>query len=250
MNRTDVTTTQLDIRTGDGVARAGLFVPDTLNVTRSAVLFYMDGIGYRPALHAMAEQYAAAGYVVLLPDLFYRTGRYDPFDAKTAFRNDGSKAIIMANIHDTTQAMTRRDGHAFLATLNDAGATGPVGVVGYCMGGARALHAAAAFPERIRAAASFHGGGLATDKFDSPHLVARDIKARLYVGCAGVDASFPPEQSAQLAEALRRAEVDHTIENYVGMQHGWTVPDHLVFNATGAARHWKRVLMLFEETLL
>ena len=225
-------------------------MPATQNATQSAVLMYMDGIGYRPALTAMAEQYAAAGYVVLLPDLFYRTGRYEPFDAKTAFREEASKAIIMGNIRNTTQAMTQRDGRAFLATLSDAGATGPVGVVGYCMGGARALHAAAAFPERIRAAASFHGGGLASDAPDSPHRVAGDIRARVYAGCAGVDGSFPPEQSARLAEALRRAEVDHTIENYVGMQHGWTVPDHLAFDAGGAARHWKRVLMFFQETLL
>ena len=89
------------------------------------------------------------------------------------------------------------------------------------MGGGRALNAAAAFGERVAAAASFHGGNLASDAPDSPHRQRRQIKARVYVGVAGVDRSFPPEQSARLAEALRTAEIDHMIENYVGMQHGW-----------------------------
>ncbi len=136
----------------------------------------------------------------------------------------------------------------FLDALESAGAQ-RIGTVGYCMGGARALNAAAAYPDRIRAAASFHGGNLASDADDSPHRNAAAIKARVYVGVAGVDRSFPPEQSARLAQALREAEVDHAIENYVGMAHGWAVPDHSVFDAVGADRHWKRLLTLFEETL-
>ncbi len=238
-----------NIVTEDGTARASLFVPATPNAARSSVLLYMDGIGFRPALDAMAQRFASAGYTVLLPDLFYRDGLYEPIDAKTAFVNAESKAHILGLIRTTTQDMTRRDGRAFLAALDDVGATGPVGVVGYCMGGARALHAAAAFPNRVRAAASFHGGGLASDAPDSPHLVAADIKARVYVGSAGVDGSFPPEQSARLAESLRRAEVDYVMENYAGMHHGWTIPDHSVYNAVGAERHWKRVLTLFAEAL-
>ncbi len=99
------------------------------------------------------------------------------------------------------------------------------------------------------AAASFHGGNLAGDAPDSPHRHAAGIKARVYVGSAGVDRSFPPEQSARLAQALRTAEVDHIIENYVGMNHGWCVPDHTAFDAAGAERHWKRLAGFFGETL-
>ena len=104
-------------------------------------------------------------------------------------------------------------------------------------------------PERVRAAASFHGGNLAGDAPDSPHLRAGTIGARVYVGTAGVDRSFPPEQSARLAQALREAGIDYVIENYVGMAHGWTVPDHGVFDAAGAERHWKRLLTFFAESL-
>lgn len=118
------------------------------------------------------------------------------------------------------------------------------------MGGGRALNAAATYPDRIRAAASFHGGNLASDAADSPHRKAASIKARVYVGMSGTDRSFPPEQSARLAEALRVADVDYLIENYVGVAHGWCVPDHSAFNAVGAERHWKRLTEFFAETLV
>lgn len=117
------------------------------------------------------------------------------------------------------------------------------------MGGARALNAAASYPGRIVAAASFHGGNLAGDAADSPHRQAASLKARVYIGTAGTDRSFPPAQAARLAEALRAAEADHVIENYAGMAHGWCVPDHSAFDAAGAERHWKRLTTLFAETL-
>jgi carboxymethylenebutenolidase len=238
----------IQIRTQDGVATAGLFEAEG-GTGKAGVILYMDAFGPRPALDRMAERLAGQGYAVLVPDLFYRAGAYGPFDAKTAFSNDKLREQLMGLIGGTTQEMTRRDGQAFLDALSAAGVTGPVGTVGYCMGGARALNAAAAYPDRIVAAASFHGGNLASDQPDSPHWQAAKIKARVYVGTAGVDRSFPPDQSAKLAEALRTAEVDHVIENYVGMQHGWCVPDHGVYDATGAERHWRRLTTFFAETL-
>lgn len=248
------------IRTQDGTAKAGLFRPEGLPAGRQAsapeaagrqagVILYMDAFGPRPALDAMAKRLAGEGYVVLVPDLFYRSGDYGPFDAKTAFSEGATRQEIFGMMRATTQEMTRRDSEAFLDALAQEGATGRIGVVGYCMGGGRAITAAAAYPDRIAAAASFHGGNLASDAPDSPHLSAPTIKGRVYIGSAGVDNSFPPEQSARLAEALRAAEVDYLIENYVGMAHGWTVPDHGVFDEAGAERHWKRLLTLFEETL-
>ncbi|UVK36459.1 dienelactone hydrolase family protein [Mesorhizobium sp. AR10] len=239
----------LEITTRDGVAKAGLFRSATAPSSKAGVVLYMDAFGPRPALNAMAERLAGEGYAVLVPDLFYRNAPYGPFDAKTAFVVEETKAALTALVKGTTQDMTINDSGAFLDALVAEGVTGPVGTVGYCMGGARALNAAATYPDRIVAAASFHGGNLASDAADSPHRKAASIKARVYVGMSGVDKSFPPEQSARLAEALRVAEVDHAIENYAGMAHGWCVPDHSVFNATGAERHWKRLATLFAETL-
>jgi carboxymethylenebutenolidase len=239
---------KIEIGTTDGTAPAHLF-PGSGARAKAGVIVYMDAFGVRPAMDAMAGRIAAEGYTVLVPDLFYRFGAYGPFDAKTAFADEQTGAQIRQMIGGTTQAMTQADTAAFLEALSDAGATGAVGTVGYCMGGARAVNAAAAYPERIAAAASFHGGNLASDAEDSPHRSAAKIRARLYVGVAGVDRSFPPEQSARLAQALREAEIDHTIENYVGKQHGWCVPDHGVFDEEGAERHWKRLLTLFGETI-
>jgi carboxymethylenebutenolidase len=156
----------------------------------------------------------------------------------------------MGMIRATTQDMTRQDAPAFIDALTKAGATERIGVVGYCMGGSRALTTAAAYPDRIAAAASFHGGNLASDAPDSPHRHVSSIKGRVYVASAGVDGSFPPDQSGRLAEALRASEIDHVIENYVGVAHGWAVPDSAVFDERGAERHWKRLLTLFSETLL
>ncbi|UVF19636.1 dienelactone hydrolase family protein [Microvirga terrae] len=238
---------EISIRTEDGTARAGLFRPD--HQTAAGVILYMDAFGLRPALDAMAERLAAEGYAVLVPDLFYRFGDYGPFDARTAFSEEPSRSALRSMIEGTSQDMTRRDSAAFIEALTEAGATNRIGTVGYCMGGSRALHAAAAYPDRIAAAASFHGGRLASDAPDSPHRHVSTIRGRVYVGSAGVDGSFPPEQSGLLAEALRRAEVDHIIENYVGMAHGWAVSDHSVYDAGGAERHWKRLTTLFHETL-
>lgn len=241
-----MTKKDIEIRTADGVAKAGLFGQAR---DGAGVILYMDAFGPRAALDDMAERLAGDGYLVLVPDLFYRFGTYGPFDTRTAFGDEKTRAEIMGMVGGTTQAMTQGDTAAFIDALTEAGANGPLGTVGYCMGGGRALNAAGAHPGRIVAAASFHGGNLAADTPDSPANNAAKIKARVYVGVAGVDQSFPPEQSAKLAQVLRSAEVDHIIENYVGMRHGWAVPDHSVFDATGAERHWKRLETLFAETL-
>jgi carboxymethylenebutenolidase len=156
----------------------------------------------------------------------------------------------MGMIRGTSYDMTARDNVSFLETLKSEGGSERFGAVGYCFGGGRALSLAASFPEKIAAAASFHGGNLASDDPASPHLSAGKIKAQVYIGMAGVDGSFPPEQSARLTEALRIGGVDFAIENYVGKSHGWTVPDRDgVYDQNGAERHWSRLLTLFDEAL-
>lgn len=246
---TDLTTSTIDIAMGEGVAKGFIAMPSTVSGTLPGIVLYMDAFGPRPALYGMAQRLADEGYAVLLPDLYYRLGAYGPFEAATAFKNDDTARQLRGMIGATSQAMTEADSAFFIAALEAAGARGPIGVVGYCMGGARALTAAVAYPERIAAAASFHGGNLASDAADSPHLRADQIKARVYVGTAGIDGSFPPEQSTRFVEAFRRAEVDFTLENYVGAAHGWCVPDHSVYDEKASERHWQRLLTLFAETL-
>ena len=239
----------IEITTADGPARASLFTPSAGTAGGTGVILYMDAFGPRPALDEMAERIAGFGHTVLVPDLFYRNAPYGPFDTKTTFAQPESRNKIMAIMGGTTHDMTASDTKAFLAALDDAGATGKVGAVGYCFGGGRAITAAAVYPDRVVAAASFHGGNLAPETPDSPHLKAASIKGRVYVGAAGVDGSFPPEQSARLENAFRTAGVDFVLENYVGMDHGWTVPDNSSFNEKGAERHWARLETFFGETL-
>lgn len=238
----------IEVKTADGTAKAGLFRGEGRGAKLPGVVLYMDAFGPRPALDRMAERLAGSGFIVLVPDLFYRFGSYGPLDT-LAFSDEAKKNQITTMIGGTTQAMTESDTGAFLDRLDAEGASGKAGTVGYCMGGARALNAAAAYPDRIAAAASFHGGNLASDAPDSPHRRAGNMKARIYVGMAGVDRSFPPEQSARLAEALRVAELDYVLENYVGCEHGWAVPDHRVFNESGAERHWRGLILFFTGAL-
>jgi carboxymethylenebutenolidase len=123
------------------------------------------------------------------------------------------------------------------------------GATGYCMGGNASLTVAGAFPDRFAAAASFHGGNLATDQPDSPHLFLKNITGRVYVAGAVEDASFPEEQKKRLEKALTEAGVDHLVETYPGARHGFAVPDMPVFDPAAAERHWAALLRLFHETL-
>ncbi len=242
--------TPIEIRTGDGTCPASVFHPSG-DGPWPGVLFYMDGIGIRPALFDVAERIAAAGYYVLVPDLFYRAGPYEPIDPKKLFGDEAARTAWRARFMSTTTVdNVMRDTRVFLAQL----AAEPrvrqpqIGVTGYCMGGRLALVAAGHFPERIAAVASFHGGNLANDAPDSPHLLAARMKARVYVAGATDDASFPAEQQQRLAEALGRAGVAHDMEIYPA-RHGWVFADTPVYDAACAERHFTALVALFDRTL-
>jgi len=208
----------------------------------------MDGIGIRPALFQMAERLADAGYHVLLPD---RAGPYEPMDAKTIFSDPAKRAELFSRFMSrATVANVMRDTRAFLAYLAaERGVrTEKVGTTGYCMGGRFSLSAAGHYPERIAAAASYHGGNLANEAPDSPHLLAPKMKARVYVGGASDDPSFPEEQKERLRRALTAADVEHVIETYAA-RHGWVPSDTPVHDPAAAERHWQTLLELFDRTL-
>jgi carboxymethylenebutenolidase len=124
-----------------------------------------------------------------------------------------------------------------------------VGTTGYCMGGGLSLSAAAFYPDRVAAAASYHGGRLATDAPDSPHLLAPKIKARLYIAGAVEDPSFTDEAKQKLGEALVAAKVDHTLVTYEGAKHGWVLPDNAMYNPAAAERHWTTLFELWDGAL-
>jgi carboxymethylenebutenolidase len=202
-------------------------------------------------MREIGERLATAGYFVLLPDLYYRSGPYAPMDPHTVFTDPEKRKVLMEKFFAlATPANIMSDTGAFLdylAAQHDA-RPGAIGTTGYCMGGLMSLTAAGTYPDRIVAAASYHGGQLATDAPDSPHLLAPAIKARIYVAGAIEDQSFPDEMKARLEAALTNAGVDHTIETYQA-KHGWVFRDTPVYDATAAERHWQTMLALFRATL-
>ena len=209
------------------------------------MLFMMDGLGPRDGLFAMAQRLANSGYDVLMPDLYYRQFPYDPFDPETVFQGGDELDRLRNFARGLSNAELRRDIPAYAAALGD----GPIGAIGYCLGARAAFVAAGCLPERVRAAALIHGSGLAPEADDGPHRAAPRMTARVYVGIAGIDHGFSAEEEGRLACALRAARVDHTLETYAGVHHGFAVDGMPVFDAPAAARHWDRVLALFRETL-
>jgi carboxymethylenebutenolidase len=212
----------------------------------------MDAPAIRPALFEMSERLAQAGYYVVLPDLFWRAGPYPPLDIAAARAGDPTQQALFAKLRASTDnERAMRDAKAVLDWLpsQPQAKPGKVGVTGYCMGGAIALRAAGTFPDRIAAAASFHGGNLATEEANSPHLLAPKMTAKLLVAGADEDRSYPEEQNVRLAAALKDARVEAAVSIWKGAKHGWVPTDMPVHNPEAAERHWKELVALFDETL-
>ena len=241
----------VEIRTRDGLCPSSVFRPAGSGPW-PAILLYMDGPGIRPALFAMGERLAGHGYFVLLPDLFYRVGPYEPIDPKVHLADPVKRQEWFTKyMASASRANVREDTAAFLQYLAaQADVVQPkIGTTGYCMGGGHSLVAAGTYPERVAAAASYHGGRLATDEPDSPHLLAPGMKAKVYVAGAIEDASFPDDMKQRLEEALTAAGVDHVIETYPGARHGWVPTDTAAHDPKSAERHWETLLALFDAVL-
>jgi carboxymethylenebutenolidase len=242
--------TQIAVPTPDGTMDVHLYAPDEFGPA-PAVIFFADAGGVRPVMGEMAAQLATAGYLVAMPNLYYRAGAYEPFDITTLFSIPAERERMRHIVGLAGQDGLAHDTGALLDAL--AGYPGRrgegAGCVGYCMGGNWAFRTAAAHPDRIAAAASFHGGNLATDDPSSPHRQAGRIRARLYFGVADADQSCSPESQAELVTALSRADVGYQLELYPGAKHGFAVPDNPSYNEAAAQRHWSRLTTLFAETL-
>jgi len=242
--------TKTKIRTKDGMVDAHVSHPDGTG-SWPAVLVFMDGLGWRPALFEIADRLASNGYYVLLPNMFWRSGVFEPFDPKTVFAGGPEMERLSKIISAVTDENAMRDTEAFLdflATCPQVRNARKVACTGYCMGGRLSLSAAGHFPDRIAAAASYHGGGLATDAPDSPHRLAPAINARVYVGAAIEDRGFDDAQKQRLEQALTDAGVEHTVETYQA-RHGWVPRDTPVHDPVATERHWQTLLELLEKTM-
>lgn len=240
----------VEIKTREGTMDAKLFHPDGPGQW-PAVLLLTDAFGIRPAFEAMANRLVAAGYVVLLPNVYYREGRAPLPNLEGSFADEVLRKRIFGLIATLPPERVKVDAAAeldFLAGQSTVKGS-RVGVVGYCMSGSMAVRIAADFPERIAAAASFHGGRLVTDAPDSPHRVVGKVKGELYFAHADKDSSMPAEAIAQLEAALKEAGVKHQSELYTGARHGFAVQGLEVYDRDASERHWSRLLELFGRTL-
>src|SRR5580698_2920584 len=241
---------KVSIKTRDGSCPSHVYRPAGKGPW-PAVLVFMDGLGIRPAMLEVGERLATRGYFTLLPDLFYRSGPYEPMDPHTLFTDPEKRKVLMEKFFaHATQANIMSDTRAFLDYLAAQPDVKPggIGTTGYCMGGLMSLTAAGTYPDHIVATASYHGGRLATDDSESPHLLAPKIKSRVYIAGAIEDSSFPDEMKERLEKALTQAGVVHQIETYPA-KHGWVFRDIPVYDAAAAERHWQTMIALFDSEL-
>jgi carboxymethylenebutenolidase len=243
---------EASIPTPEGTARSFVFTPPQGSGPWPAVILLMDAAAIRPALFEMAQRLASHGYYVLLPDMFWRLGPYEPLVlSRFADNIPGLLETFGRLMRSTSAEKANRDIGAFLGWLagRPQADSRKVGISGYCMGGGMALRAAATFPDRIVAAAAFHPANLATEADDSPHRLAHQIKARVLVGGADQDTMFDEGQRERLAGALDAAGVQSEVVIYPGALHGFVPTDTRAHHPQGAERHWRELLALLDATL-
>lgn len=237
---------KIEVKTDDGIAPCWVHRPEAAG-EHPGVLFYPDAGSERPVMQEMAARVAALGYVVLLPHIFYREGDYPPFHMDTVFSVPSERERLMKIVHALDAKSAMRDAASYIRTLREQEGVRPgrVATMGYCIGGRLAFTTAGAHPGDVAAAASIHGGGIATDAPESPHLQAEKIEARLYFGIADNDNSCTPEQQATLVTALAKAHLRFTIDHFKDAAHGFAVRDFASYDRDAAETHWRRVEELF-----
>jgi carboxymethylenebutenolidase len=245
-NAQAVTETELDVTTPDGTADSYFVHPSS--GAHPGALIWPDAFGLRPAKRQMAKRLAESGYSVLVVNPYYRSQRAPVVNTT----NFGEVADIIRPLMGTLNAETQvSDARAFVSFLDGQASVDSnrkMGTMGYCMGGPFTMRTAASLPDRIGAAASFHGGGLVTDQPDSPHLLVPRMKAHYLFAIAENDDENQPEAKNVLRDAFAKAGLPAEIEVYEAL-HGWCPPDSTVYDEALAERAWSRMLALFERAL-
>jgi carboxymethylenebutenolidase len=253
-----VVETDVTIKTPDGTCDAAFIHPTT--GSHPGVLIWTDAFGLRPSMRDIGKRIAAEGYSVLVPNPFYRVAKAPVFaDAsKFSFTNPDDRAKLtplMGSIN--TPGAAESDATAYIAFLDaqkQVNKSKKIGTQGYCMGGPLVMKTCATVPDRVGAGGSFHGGGVVTDKPDSPHLLVPKMRSQMYFGIAANDNMRQPDQKDKLKEAFSSAHLVAEIEVY-GSNHGWCVPDMPadasgpIYNMADAERAWGKLIALYKNAL-
>ena len=246
----DVTESEVDVKTPDGVADCYFVHPST--GTNPGVIVWPDILGLRPAFRQMGKRLAESGYAVLVVNPFYRQKHAPVVPAGASFADEATRNTVMPLAQALSATTNVTDAKAFVAWLDTQKAVDTkrkIGTTGYCMGGPITIRTAAAVPGRVGAGASFHGGGLVTTAPDSPHLLIPQIKAQYLFAIAENDDQRDPNAKTTLKDAFAKAGLTAEVEVYTGAAHGWCPPDSAVYNEAQAERAWSRLLVLFQKAL-
>jgi len=246
----DVKESDVEIKTPDGTADAYFVHPSS--GAHPGVLIWTDVVGLRPAFKQMAKRLAESGYSVLVPNPFYRQKKSPVVPEGSSFADENVRKQVMALMAALTPQTHVTDAKAFVGWLDTQSAVDKkrkMATTGYCMGGPITMRTAASLPDRIGAAASFHGGGLVTDKPESPHLLVPKMKAHYLIAIADNDDKREPKSKDVLREAFAAAKLPAEIEVYEGAMHGWCPPDAAVYNEAQAEKAWTRMLATFKSGL-
>ena len=246
-NAQAVSEMELDVTTPDGVADSYFVYPSS--GTHPGVLIWPDAFGLRPAKRQMARRLAESGYSVLVVNQYYRSQRAPIVNTTNFAEVSGTLRPLMGTLNPETQTRDAQALIGFLDSQPSVDSNRKMGTMGYCMGGPFTMRTAAALPDRVGAAASFHGGGLVTDQPDSPHLLVPQMKAHYLFAIAANDDENQPEAKDVLRDAFAQAGLPAEIEVYSGAMHGWCPPDSTVYHEAQAERAWSRLLALFENAL-
>ena len=245
-NAVDVSESDATVTTPDGSADCYFVHP--ASGTAAGVLIWPDIFGLRPAFRQMGKRLAQSGYSVLVVNPFYRTKKAPTADEGSATAIQQLRPLAQS-LNETTNMTDAKAFVAWLDSQSPVAKNRKVGTQGYCMGGPMAFRTAAAVPGRVGAVASFHGGGLVTDKPNSPHLQASESKAQFLVAIAENDDTRSPNDKVGLKETFAKAGRPAEIEVYTGCAHGWCPPDSKVYNEPSAEKAWARLLALYGKAL-
>ena len=250
-NAAEVAESEVVIKTPDGDCDAYFVHP--VKGKHPAVLVWPDIFGLRPAFRQMGKRLAESGYSVLVINPFYRKQKAPTAPDHPNFQDPATRDMLMGLAGSLSAETNVTDAKAFGAWLDAQASVDTkkkMGTTGYCMGGPLVMRTAATLPRRVGGAATFHGGGLVTDKPDSPHLLIPQMKAHYLIAIADNDDQKEPESKNVLKAEFAKAKLPAEIEVYKGSQHGWCPPDAAVYNAELAEKAWARLLVLFKKTLV